>query len=198
MASVQKQPNIISQDIANFGLISPAGLDPQNTSKNVDQVCFPTSDGVALRNKFEKGRTVVKKITSAQLLALNATPVTVIPAPGANLMIKIVSWSVRHGTGTAYSGIASGEDLALKYTNGSGAIAATTIETTGFLDQTTAQIRLANALAGSGAAASTPADLTPVANAAIVIQLLSGEITTGDFDLQVFVEYDIIPTDFTA
>lgn len=198
MASIQKQPNIISQDIANFGLLSPAGADPQNTSKNVDQACFSTSDGVALRNKFEKGRTVVKKITSAQILALNATPITVIPAPGANLMIKIVSWSARHGTGTAYAGIASGEDLALKYTNASGAVAATVIETTGFMDQTTAQIRLANALSGSGAAAITPADITPVANAAIVLHLLSSEITTGDFDLQLFVEYDIVPTDFSA
>ena len=198
MHQQQKQPNINSQDIANFGLLSPAGADPQNTDKNVDQACFSTSDGIALRNKFEKGRTVVKTITSAQLLALNATPVTVIPAPGADLMIKINSWVARHGTGTAYSGIASGEDLVLKYTNASGAIAATAIESTGFLDQATAQIRLAKALSGSGAAASTPADITPVANAAIVLHLLSGEITTGNFDLELFVEYDIVPTDFAG
>lgn len=196
--SKQKIPNINSTDIANFGLLSPAGADPQNTSKSINQATFPTSDGVVLRNKFEKARTVVKTITSAQLLALNTTPITMIPAPGANLMIKIVSWTVRHGTGTAYAGIAAGEDLVLKYTDASGAVAATAIETTGFLDQTTAQIRLANALAGSGAAASTPADLTPVANAAIVCHLLSGNITTGDFPLYLFIEYDIVPTDFTA
>lgn len=194
--SKQKFPNINSQDIANFGLLSPAGADPQNTDKNVDQACFSTSDGIALRNKFEKGRTVIKKITSAQLLALNATPVSVIPAPGEGLMIKINSWVARHGIGTAYSGIAAGEDLVLKYTNATGAIAATAIETVGFLDQATAQIRLANALSAS--VATTPADITPVANAAIVLHLLSGAVTTGNFDLEIFVEYDIIPTDFVG
>jgi hypothetical protein len=66
------------------------------------------------------------------------------------------------------------------------------------MDQATAQIRSANGLAGNGAAASTPGGFTPVVNAAIVAQILSGEITTGNFDLYFYVNYDIIPSDFTV
>lgn len=141
------------------------------------------------------GFSKVTTITSAQLLALNATPKEVLPAPGSGLAWVVRRWAARKAAGTAYAGIASGEDLTLKYTNGSGAQCAGAIETTGFLDQTTAQVRVAGQV---GAAAGTPADVTPVANAAVVIQLLSGEITTGDTDLIVKVWADLIETVFTA
>lgn len=141
------------------------------------------------------GASVVVTVTSAQLLALNATPQTVLAAQGAGIAIIPRKWAIRHGTGTAYGGIAGGEDLVLKYTDASGAQAAGAIETTGFLDQTTAQIRVAGM---AGAALGTPADITPVANAALVIHLLSGEITTGDYPILVKMWYDLIATDFTA
>jgi hypothetical protein len=133
------------------------------------------------------GKVATVTITSAELLALNATPKTLIAAAGANLAIIPQLVLVRHAGGTAYGGIAAGEDLVLKYTNGSGTACSENIETTGFLDQTTAQIR-----AVRGAAT------TPVANAAVVAHLLTGEITTGNFDLIVRVWYDIVPTNFTS
>lgn len=134
-------------------------------------------------------------ITSAQLLALNATPITVVTAPGAGLAIVPTRVLVRIAAGTAYAGIAAGEDLVLKYTNGSGAQCSSVIETTGFLDQTTAQLRVAGTPASTG---STAGDVTPVANAAVVMHLLSGEITTGTSPLYVKVFYDIINTTFTS
>src|SRR6185369_2968707 len=79
-------------------------------------------------------------VTSAQLLALNATPQTAIAAPGANKAIIPVGIIAYKAAGAAYAGIASGEDLSFKYTNSSGAEIAQ-METTGFLDQTTAQTR---------------------------------------------------------
>jgi hypothetical protein len=128
-------------------------------------------------------------ITSAQLLALNATPISIIAAPGAGKAIIPLGVIAYKAAGTAYSGIAAGEDLVLKYTNASGAECSPQIETTGFLDQTTAQTRF---VAGIGTSLTT--NITPVANAAIVAHLLVGEITTGDSDLKLRVFYKVIPT----
>lgn len=140
------------------------------------------------------GASVVTTVTSAQLLALNATPQTILAAQGAGLAIVPLRWAIYKPAGTAYAGIAAGEDLVLKYTNGSGAQCASVIETTGFLDQATAQTRYAFAPASTG---STAGDVTPVANAAVVLHLLSGEITTGDSPIYVRLWFDIIKTVFT-
>lgn len=134
-------------------------------------------------------QSAITTITSAQLLALNATEQTVVAAPGANLAIVPTRVTIRHAGGTAYAGIAGGEDLVLKYTDDSGAQCSQVIETTGFLDQTTAQIRTAGGILAS---------VAPVANAPVVLHLLAGEITTGNFDLIVKVDYDIILTNYTA
>lgn len=140
------------------------------------------------------GAQLTKRITSAQLLALNATPQTLVAAPGAGLAIIPLRMALYKPAGTAYAGIASGEDLVAKYTNGSGAQCTGAVETTGFLDQTTAQTRMVGM---PGASGGTPGDYAPVANAAVVLHLLTGEITTGDSDLYVRIWYDIIKTVFT-
>ncbi len=155
-----------------------------------------TKDGdliVVKPNGSITGATKVTTITSAQLLALNATPRTIVPAPGSGLAVIVRRMALRKAAGVAYAGVAAGEDLVAKYTDGSGQQVTGQVETTNFLDQTTAQIRLVHAVAASAAVA----DITPVANAAVVLQLLSGEITTGDTDLIVKVWYDIINTTFT-
>lgn len=131
-------------------------------------------------------------ISSAQLLALNATPITLVAAPGANKAIILEGVVAYHAGGTAYAGIAAGEDISLKYTNGSGQEVAV-IETTGFLDQTTAQVRYAKPQTGA-IAAGTVSSITPVANAALVAHMLVGEITTGDFALKLRVYYRVVPT----
>jgi hypothetical protein len=133
------------------------------------------------------------EVTSAQVLTLNATPVTIIPAAGAGQIILPRFVAIRHNGGTAYAGIDAGENLVLKYTNASGSQCSTVIASAGFLDQTTAQIRMANGTADSGA---TAGGMTPVANSPIVLHLLTGEITTGNFPLRVKVWYDIIESGF--
>lgn len=133
-------------------------------------------------------RTV--QITSAQVLALNATPVEIIPAPGANKAIIFEGAVVHKPAGTAYAGIAAGEDLAFKYTNGSG-LDVGECEMTGFADQTTAQVRYVRPVVQGTAPVSS---LTPVANAALVAHLLTGEITTGDSPINVRVYYRVVDT----
>lgn len=132
------------------------------------------------------GRDVV--VSSAELLALNATPKTIVPAPGASLALVFEGAWIVKPAGTAYGGVAAGEDLSVKYTNGAGAEVGQ-CEVTGFLDQATIQGRYMRA----HTAASGVADKTPVANAALVLHMLTGEITTGDSPLHVRVFYRVVP-----
>ncbi len=137
-------------------------------------------------------RTRRATITTGQLLALNATPISLVPAPGAGFTLIFEGAELYKPAGTAYGGIAAGEDVAIKYTDASGTAVAT-CEATGFLDQATAQVRYVRAFT----AASAVSDLTPVANAALVAHMLTGEITTGDSALRVRVFYRIIPSVLT-
>lgn len=137
------------------------------------------------------GRSITVFVTSAQLLALNATPIQIVPAPGAGRFIQVEKWMAYKPAGAAYGGIAAGEDLVLKYTNGSGVQVASPIESTGFLDQATAQTTWATT---KGSADNlTPASALAVANAAVVAQLLVGEITTGDTGVFIKVWYQEYP-----
>jgi len=164
------------------------GRDANNNFVSNDRIIITDSQ------KLYKGVTTVS-VTSAQILALNATPVSIVPAQGANLAIVPYLTIFKHSGGTAYAAIAAGEDWVLKYTNSSGAQVTGVVETTGFLDQTSAQIRT---VGRPGATGSTAGDIAPVANAAVVLHQLVGEITTGNFPVLVRCFYDVIATDFTS
>jgi len=120
-------------------------------------------------------------ISAAELLALNAAPKSLVAAPGAGKALILVDAQLMldYAT-TAYDGIAAGEDLEIRYTNGSGQLVAT-IETTGFLDATADAYRHIYPAAAAA--------ITPVANAALVMDLASGEIATGNSPLKVRVRY---------
>ena len=130
-------------------------------------------------------KTAVVTVSSAELLALNATPKTILAAPAAGLahvplgMILFLDYNA-----TAYAGIAAGEDLSLKYTDASGA-EVLQVEATGFLDATADAIRYAQ---------PSTTLLTPVSAAPLVLHMLVGEIITGDSPLLVQLYYRTIPT----
>jgi hypothetical protein len=86
-------------------------------------------------------------------------------------------------------GLLPGEDLAFRYTNGSGTIVAQ-IEATGFLDQTADQHRVAKPSDGTTAFI----EFTPTLNAALVAHMTSGEITTGNSPITIFVDYTVVDT----
>lgn len=140
------------------------------------------------------GQSVVTRVPSASVLALFATPFTILPAQGSGIATVVTRVAIHKPAGTAYAAVAAGEDLVLKYTNASGAQISSVIEATGFLDQATAQTRMAFPPATTGA---TAGDINPVANAAVVLHLLVGEITTGNSDLYVELFYDLMPVAFT-
>lgn len=124
------------------------------------------------------------EVTSAELLALFATPKALVPAPGVGKALILDMVVLYKPAGTAYAGIAAGEDLSVKYTNAAG-VEAAQIEATGFLDQATAQTRVARAAAAAA--------LVPVENAALVLHMLTGEIITGNTVLKLRVFYRVVP-----
>lgn len=146
--------------------------------------------GNVIFGAHERVRTVDTVISAEQVLALNATPITIVAAPGANRALIFEGCMIRKPAGTAYGGIAAGEDLAVKYTGAAG-LQVGSAETTGFLDQTTNQFRWCQAYR----AASLISDILPVVNDVLVMHLLVGEITTGDSPLNVRTFFRVIPTD---
>lgn len=130
------------------------------------------------------------KITTAQMLALNATPVSLIAAPGAGKAIIFEGAMVfLDYNSAAYGAIHADDNLSFKYTNGSGAAVAG-CETASFLDLTADAIRWVLPTA----AASGVSDIIPVANAALVLHMANGEVTTGDSPLYIRVYYRVVPT----
>jgi hypothetical protein len=73
-------------------------------------------------------------LTNTNMLALRATPITVVAAPGAGRILEFVSGVLFFDYTAAYTETA--DNLAIRYTDGSGAIVSQTIETTNFLDAT--------------------------------------------------------------
>jgi hypothetical protein len=132
-------------------------------------------------------RTVT--VTSAQLLALNTTSVVLVPAPGASTRALVFEGAVffLDYNSVAYAGVDTAEDMAIKYTNGSG-LQLAACETTGFLDQTADTRRYVQPYR----AASGNSDIAIVANAAIVLHMLSGNIATGNSDLRIKIYYRIV------
>lgn len=133
-------------------------------------------------------------VTTAQILALNATPVTLLAAPGAGraIIFKGAVLFLDYNS-AAYAGIAAGEDLAIRYTDGSGQIVGE-CEVTGFLDQTNDETRYVYPIAPLTSPLSS---IEPVANAALVLHMLVGEITTGDSPLKLQVFYSIVQSDLS-
>lgn len=132
---------------------------------------------------------VEKELTTAEVLALNATPIEVVAAPGAGKAVIVVqAEAMLDYATTAYDGVAAGEDLALRYTDGTGTILAQ-FETTGFLDQATDQVRVAGPQVPVA-----DSNLTPVANAPVVAHMTTAEIATGDSPVKLRVRYRVVDT----
>lgn len=126
-------------------------------------------------------------LSSAQVLALNATPVALLAAPGAGKAIVFLGAVIHKPAGTAYAAIDAADDLSISYTDASG-LEVGRVEMTGFADQTTTQTRFVRTYAPASGVSS----ITPVANAAIVAHMLTGEITTGDSAFHFEIYYRIV------
>lgn len=96
---------------------------------------MPTSKK-SLADKVAVGRILTTKIrlTSAQVKALRATPITLVPAV-VNKTLQLVSMQLELLYGGTNVFTESTANLGVKYTDGSGVQVSQTIESTGFIDQ---------------------------------------------------------------
>jgi hypothetical protein len=125
--------------------------------------------------------TVHVGLTAAQIIAMNATPVSLIAAPGAGMAIIVDNITVKMvTTATAFTG---GGAVEFRYTNGSGA-------------KVTADVAAAVVTAGAGTSFTNvrgiEASLTAVANAAIVITNATAAFATGTGTAVVSIDYHVV------
>lgn len=145
--------------------------------------------GTALRSAVGGFRTV--KIPTAQMLALNTTPVQIVPAPGSGLLIVpslMVATLVFNSA--AYSTNSSGASL--KYgTAGAGTSVGMTL-TQGFLQSSSGtNIQVVQA----STTAYSPSNSSDV-NAPLTLIAATSDPTTGDSDLYVRVYFQIVAVPF--
>lgn len=130
-----------------------------------------------------KVRTKVAKvrIPSASVLALNATPYELVPAPSAtergDVWLEFIGAFLHKPAGTAYANIHVDDEFLVQL--GTTTVSAE-LEATGFMDQITAQTRNILPLA---------THTTPLVNTALKLKMDNSEITTGTSDLYVTVLY---------
>lgn len=127
-------------------------------------------------------------VTSAQLLALRATPKTIVAAPGAGKMIVPLQMVAIADNGTAY--VVGTNDLALRYKDETGDIIGQTIDTAGLLDQTTDIVTQASMLATDSKGPKADVENQPV----VLHNTGAGELTTGTGVLRVKLWYFIVTT----
>lgn len=75
-------------------------------------------------------------ITSAQIKAIRATPITLVAAPAAGKALRFLGAELLLDYGGTNGFTESTNNLAVRYTNTTGVVVSGTIEMTGFIDQT--------------------------------------------------------------
>ena len=131
---------------------------------------------------FTGGEGVIHvPLTAAQIIAMNATPVSLIAAPGAGMAIIVDNITFKMvTTATAFTG---GGAVEFRYTNGSGA-------------KVSADVAAAVVTAGAGTSFTNvrgiEASVTAVANAAIVITNATAAFAAGTGTAVVSIDYHVL------
>lgn len=124
-------------------------------------------------------------ITTAEVLALNATPKTIVAAPGTGKYLQFLGAIVLLDYNSAAYVDDAGEDLVFKYTDSSGSEISNTLDGSAF-DGTADALVIAEPVNPAANVIEVPA------NAAIVLHLLVGEWITGDSPLKVRCFYRVV------
>lgn len=124
---------------------------------------------------------VTRVISSAEILDLYNTPIEIIPAPGANKMIRIVGGNIYNKFNT--TAYASGGTTQFYY-NTTSTPAASTSGSTSFLYATSSAI--------AGVISNTTLYVANVLNLSIIVKMLTQNPTTGDGTFIISLAYIII------
>ena len=162
-----------------------ASLAVASTSVGTGQL----ADDAVTSAKMDAGllRSSTTNLTSAQIKALKATPITLVDAPGADLAVVPVSIAlvVNYGGTNAFTETA--DDLSIGY---SGGAEIKEIESTGLIDQTNDEWRYITF--------EFDETFQPTENTAVEITNLDDEIAgnaAGNNTARVVLTYRVVPTD---
>lgn len=159
-----------SVDVSKTGAVEISPFSGQGTSLT----------GPLTQNTIKR-ETLVVGLSAAQIIAMRATPVALVPAPGAgkcvivnNITLKMVT------TATAFTG---GGAVEFRYTDGSGT-------------KVSADIAAAVVTAGAGTSFTNvkgiEASLTGTANAAVVITNATAAFAAGTGTATVVIDYHVV------
>lgn len=119
-----------------------------------------TGNGTLKQKNDSLDLVSVVTLTSAQVKALRATPIVVVPAPRTGYVNILVQGAIKLKYGGTNAFTESTANLAYKYTSGAGVQISQTIESTGFIDQTvsteTSAIPKIDAIVASSASSGAP------------------------------------------
>jgi hypothetical protein len=122
--------------------------------------------------------TATVTLTSAQILALNTTPVTLVAAQGANTYVQVIALAAKLDfNSVAYTGSNAAN---ITYTNAAGAAATGTIASS-FLDS-----------ASSAAITTIPVAVAPVVNSPIVVSVGTANPAAGNSTITFDVLYRVV------
>lgn len=159
---------------------SPGGVCVAAGSPGTWKVESPLSQGDTADVQHAK-----VTITSAQVKALRATPISLVAAPGSGKVLQFLGAVLHLNYGSnVFTELA--DNLGIKYTDGVGAQASEDIETTGFIDATSNKI--INAIPRK--------DVILVSNAALVLHNIGdaeiGGNAANDSIVNVHVMYKVV------
>lgn len=137
-------------------------------------------------------KVVSGTISSAEILALNATPKELIAAPGAGKLIVIDEVELFLDYGSAQYAAGAGEDLTIQYATSDTAIVSVDNDSEGFLLAAASANRLVKPSLYSGDGSAALFDPDDGDNEAIEAQILVGEWITGDSDIKYSIKYHVV------
>ncbi|MBA7583797.1 hypothetical protein ES708_25747 [subsurface metagenome] len=126
------------------------------------------------------------EISVAEILDLFTTPKELVAAPGAGKVLELISLELALGYVSAAYGTTDVGNIAVHYTDASGAAVSVDLASAGFIDQATDQLRLIQKIA---------TNVTPVVNAALVLAVDgTADPTGGDSPIHAKIAYRVHET----